>query len=183
MNPEFLLFVAGFLSSSGIWLIILRNTKQEKNRLKQSYTSITHLREENRNLLNENSNLNVENSEILSKFQSLENELVITKMEHDGDIQGLSNIVIQEVTKNLAKGTKAYFAEKALIKLGFQRIFHDEEFHYVEWESEEEVDFYDWESRGSGADPQLIDGTYTQTISHCKKIIDKPAYVEIVNAK
>ena len=117
-------------------------------------------------------------------------ELSIVKLERDDDIQQLSDIV-----KENLKDIRSKLAEKALNRLGYKCIYHDEKSHYHTWEEEveEEIENYDC---GGYCDSASADGTcyskycvrngatgtytYQYTETKSEKVIDSPAYVEVI---
>lgn len=183
MRLALILLVFGFLLSNGLWLLIWRRTikfsTQKRSSLKRSMTLLDNqFKDQTRQFQDQTQQL-----------KNLKTELLIISMEKDKNIESLVNIVTENVTPFFKKGTKYELAENALSRLGYQRIYHQEESHFREWTTEEEVyndcggSCNSQDSQGNCCNPFCIQSggtSYTDITTHREKIIDKPAYVEVV---
>ncbi len=143
----------------------ITSSKQQITSLKQQITS-----------------LKQQNNQLSTDLQNIQIELNITRLEQNGDIQKLSDIVTQN-----RRDSRSYLAEQALVRLGYQCIYHEEKFHYEENEVEEEVEGWDCggfcdsaDANGNCWNPYCGAGSYIRTYTEDVKVIDSPAYVEVV---
>lgn len=190
----FFIFLLEFVLISGLWIVIwLRDID-----------SINQIHSKEQQYIKDKLNLaTTKKSELISeirilktKIKELELKVEIQNMEIKGDVEELTKIVTSKYVDK--SSSKFLLAQAALHRLGYECIFHHEEFHMEErerWVTDDED--YDTDCEGDCNSMNDVGFCYNQTCvrshgylppspsleKYTAKIIDKEAYIEVVKIR